>query len=205
MDETDPLRAARTMRRAMLGDAYVDSQTIDPDPDPDSVAAEFEDYITSMAWGVWTRAGALTPRDRSLLVMAMTAALAATSEAIAFGRAAGLDMETMLQVLNQSSGRSAASSDKFPDQILTERYAAGFSNSLMAKDVRLCLRAVEELSGPRSMGAVTASVWEDFDRSEPGADFTRISRSSRIRSHSARAARRAAAAAPRAAPPRARG
>jgi hypothetical protein len=23
------------------------------------------------------------------------------------------------------------------------------------------------------MGAVTASVWEDFDRSEPGADFTR--------------------------------
>ncbi len=102
------------------------------------------------------------------------AALAATSEAIAFGRAAGLDMGTMLQVLNQSSGRSAASSDKFPDQILTERYAAGFSNSLMARDVRLYLRAVEELSGPRSMGAVTASVWEDFDRSEPGADFTRI-------------------------------
>jgi alkylhydroperoxidase/carboxymuconolactone decarboxylase family protein YurZ len=78
----------------------------DPDPDPDSAAAEFQDYITSMAWGVWTRAGALTPRDRSLLVMAMTAApvaaaLAPTSEAIAFGR------------------------------------AAGFSNSLMAKDVRL--------------------------------------------------------------------
>jgi 3-hydroxyisobutyrate dehydrogenase len=102
------------------------------------------------------------------------AALAATSEAIALGRAAGLDVETMLQVLNQSSGRSAASSDKFPDQILTERDAAGFSNLLMAKDVRLYLRAVEEVSGPRSMGAVTASVWEDFDRSEPGADFTRI-------------------------------
>jgi len=24
------------------------------------------------------------------------------------------------------------------------------------------------------MGAVTASVWEDFDRSQPGADFTLI-------------------------------
>ena len=44
----------------------------------------------------------------------------------------------------------------------------------MAKDVRLYLSAVEEVSGPRSMDAVTASAWEDFDRSQPGADFTRI-------------------------------
>ena len=44
----------------------------------------------------------------------------------------------------------------------------------MAKDVRLYLRAVEEAGGPHSIGAVTAAVWEAFDRSEPGADFTRI-------------------------------
>jgi 4-carboxymuconolactone decarboxylase len=44
------------------------------------VAAEFQDYITSMAWGVWARGGALTPRDRSLLVMAMTAALGRMEE-----------------------------------------------------------------------------------------------------------------------------
>jgi 4-carboxymuconolactone decarboxylase len=70
MEESDDLRAARAMRRAMLGDAYVDRATADPDP----VAAEFQDHITAMAWGVWTRGGPLTPRDRSLLVMAMTAA-----------------------------------------------------------------------------------------------------------------------------------
>jgi 3-hydroxyisobutyrate dehydrogenase-like beta-hydroxyacid dehydrogenase len=101
-------------------------------------------------------------------------ALAATSEAVAFGVSVGLDMATVLDVVNQSSGRSAASTDKFPDHVLTERYAAGFSNSLMHKDVRLYLRAVEELGGPCSLGAATASVWEAFDRSEPGADFTRI-------------------------------
>jgi len=83
-------------------------------------------------------------------------------------------MATMLEVLNQSSGRSAASTDKFPDHVLTERYATGFSNSLMDKDVQLYLQAVEELGGPRAIGPVTASVWEAFDRSEPGADFTRI-------------------------------
>jgi 4-carboxymuconolactone decarboxylase len=76
MDETEELRAARAMRRAILGDAYVDRVTADPDP----VAAEFQDYLTSMAWGVWTRDGALSTRDRSLLVMAMTAALGRMEE-----------------------------------------------------------------------------------------------------------------------------
>ncbi len=101
-------------------------------------------------------------------------ALAATSEAVAFGVSVGLDMAAMLDVLNRSSGRSAASTDKFPEHVLTERYAAGFSNSLMHKDMRLYLEAAEELGSPRSIGTVTASVWEAFDRSEPGADFTRI-------------------------------
>ncbi|HEX4431180.1 MAG TPA: carboxymuconolactone decarboxylase family protein [Frankiaceae bacterium] len=79
MDESpqnETLIAARAMRRAMLGDAYVDSVTADPDP----VAAQFQDYVTSMAWGVWARGGPLSPRDRSLLVMAMTAALGRMDE-----------------------------------------------------------------------------------------------------------------------------
>jgi 4-carboxymuconolactone decarboxylase len=76
--ETDPLQAARAVRRAILGDAYVDGQATDVDPT--SAPAQFQDYITSMAWGVWARGGALTPRDRSLLVMAMTAALGRMEE-----------------------------------------------------------------------------------------------------------------------------
>ena len=101
-------------------------------------------------------------------------ALAATSEAIAFGASVGLDMETMLRVLNESSGRSAASTDKFPEHVLTQRHASGFSNTLMSKDVGLYLEAVDESGAPRSIGAVTASVWEGFVGTEPGADFTRI-------------------------------
>jgi 4-carboxymuconolactone decarboxylase len=76
MEETDPRLAARAMRRAVLGDEYVDGVTADPDP----VAAEFQDYLTATAWGVWARGGALTPRDRSLLVLAMTAALGRMEE-----------------------------------------------------------------------------------------------------------------------------
>jgi 3-hydroxyisobutyrate dehydrogenase-like beta-hydroxyacid dehydrogenase len=101
-------------------------------------------------------------------------ALAATSEAIAFGRSVGLDMGTMLEVLNGSSGRSSATSDKFPNHVLTGRYGSGFTNVLMSKDIALYRRAVEDVAGPSSIGTVTASVWERFAATEPGADFTRI-------------------------------
>ena len=60
----------------MLGDEYVDSQTDDPNP----TLREFQDHVTLQAWGVWTRGGALAPRDRSLLVLAMTAALGRMEE-----------------------------------------------------------------------------------------------------------------------------
>jgi 3-hydroxyisobutyrate dehydrogenase-like beta-hydroxyacid dehydrogenase len=100
--------------------------------------------------------------------------LAATSEAIAFGIAEGLDMGTMLDVLNAASGQSAATTDKFPTHVLTGRYAAGFSNTLMDKDVQLYVRAATARGMPTPIGAVTASLWERFAAADPGTDFTRI-------------------------------
>lgn len=101
-------------------------------------------------------------------------ALAATSEAIAFGLSVGLDMATMIEVIDGSSGQSAATSDKFPQHVLTGRYGAGFANSLMAKDLKLYLGAVQAQGVPSVLGRVTESVWERFASEEPGADFTRI-------------------------------
>lgn len=76
MAEDETFERAHAMRRAMLGDAYVDPQGADPNPN----MREFSDYLTSMAWGVWTRDGALSTRDRSLVVLAMTAALGRMDE-----------------------------------------------------------------------------------------------------------------------------
>jgi 4-carboxymuconolactone decarboxylase len=76
MSAPDPLTSARDIRRAVLGDDYVDSQTAEANP----ALQEFQDYITSTAWGVWARHGALSLRDRSLLVLAMTAALGRMEE-----------------------------------------------------------------------------------------------------------------------------
>ncbi len=100
--------------------------------------------------------------------------LMAASEAISFGTSLGIEMGTMLEVLNASSGQSAATLDKFPNHVLTERYASGFANNLMSKDVTRYLQAVEAAGAPSAVGALTASVWEKFAQDEPGTDFTRI-------------------------------
>jgi 4-carboxymuconolactone decarboxylase len=70
------LNEAYALRRMMLGDEYVDSQSAPDDP----ALADLQDQITMQAWGVWARGGALSPRDRSLLVCAMTAALGRMDE-----------------------------------------------------------------------------------------------------------------------------
>ncbi len=85
MPEDEKLQAAGALRRAVLGDAYVDAQQDDPNP----TMREFSDYLTGMAWGVWARGGALDTRDRSLLVLAMTAALGRMDEFALHARAAG--------------------------------------------------------------------------------------------------------------------
>lgn len=101
-------------------------------------------------------------------------ALAATSEAIAFGTSVGLDMATMLEVLNASSGQSSATSDKFVNHVLTGGFSSGFLNTLMAKDVRLYLDAAVGAGTPAVVAETTVDIWTRFAAEEPAADFTRI-------------------------------
>ena len=68
-----PTRKARGMetRRAVLGDAHVDRANAAMT----SFDADFQDFITEGAWGsVWSRPG-LTRRERSMITIALLAAL----------------------------------------------------------------------------------------------------------------------------------
>ncbi|MER5915130.1 carboxymuconolactone decarboxylase family protein [Streptomyces sp. NPDC001982] len=60
---------AAQRRREILGDEYVNATSGDDSPG----ARAMRDYVLDSAWSVWTRPG-LALRDRSLLVLAMTAA-----------------------------------------------------------------------------------------------------------------------------------
>jgi 3-hydroxyisobutyrate dehydrogenase len=74
-------------------------------------------------------------------------ALVATSEAIALGREAGLDAETMCDVFNVSSGANTSTRQKFPDHIIPGE-DIGFALGLMEKDMRLLSEFAEEYRTP---------------------------------------------------------
>jgi 3-hydroxyisobutyrate dehydrogenase len=99
-------------------------------------------------------------------------ALAATSEAVVFGSRHGLDLPQMIEVLNASSGKTTASSDKFPRSVIPGTYDFGFAGALMAKDVALYLEAVEADDSPRQVAERVAELWQRFTATHPDADFT---------------------------------
>jgi 3-hydroxyisobutyrate dehydrogenase len=101
-------------------------------------------------------------------------ALAATSEAVAFGVAHGLDMATMIDVLNVSTGRNSATTDKFPNRILTGTYDAGFSTAHMTKDVGLFVDGADEVKTAATVAAAVTDTWRACDVALPASDFTEI-------------------------------
>jgi 3-hydroxyisobutyrate dehydrogenase-like beta-hydroxyacid dehydrogenase len=87
-------------------------------------------------------------------------AIVATAEAIALGVKGGLDPATMIAVINASTGRNTASEDKFPRQVLTGSYAAGFTAGLLTKDLGLCAAAADALEVPMPVAAEVYARWQ---------------------------------------------
>ena len=89
-------------RRSVLGDAHVDKA----EANKTDFDADFQEYITSNAWGdVWSRPG-LTKRERSLVVIALMAALGHDEELAMHIRATkntGASKEDVKEVLLQTA------------------------------------------------------------------------------------------------------
>jgi 3-hydroxyisobutyrate dehydrogenase len=83
-------------------------------------------------------------------------------------------MGKMLDVLNVSTGRNTATSDKFPNRILTGIFDAGFSTQLMTKDVRLYAQSVQASGAHGPIGAAVHGLLEELVAALPDSDFTRI-------------------------------
>ncbi len=101
-------------------------------------------------------------------------AMAATSEAVAFGVGQGLEMKTMLDVLNVSTGQNTATKDKFPNRVLSESYDAGFLTRLFFKDISLYREAVKAAGAADPVSPAVAALWQKLNESEADSDFTRI-------------------------------
>jgi len=104
-------------------------------------------------------------------------ALAATSEGMAMGVKAGLDPQVMLDVINASSGRNSATTDKFPRAVLPRTFDFGFATQLSMKDIRLCLEEAEGMGVPMIVGSTARTMLGITQASfGPDADFTMIAR-----------------------------
>ncbi len=101
-------------------------------------------------------------------------AMTATSEAVLYGLSQGIDMKTILDVVNVSTGMNTASLDKFPKRILTETFDAGFKTKLLAKDVKLFLDNATAAKSPTKMATVLSSIWQGITKENPEGDFTLI-------------------------------
>ena len=101
-------------------------------------------------------------------------AFAASCEAVLYGMSQGVEMKTILDAVNVSSGRNTATMDKFPNRILTETFDCGFATKLQSKDVNLFLANAKAAGTPLTVAAVVAAVWNGCDAALPGSDISRI-------------------------------
>ncbi len=101
-------------------------------------------------------------------------ATAATAEALLFGLTQGLELKTMLDVVNVSTGRSHASADKYVNRVLTGTFDSGFATSLMAKDVRLFVEAAAAAGSPNDLGTTVRALWDAMEADAPDGDHTEV-------------------------------
>ena len=101
-------------------------------------------------------------------------AMVANSEALAYGAAGGLDMKTMLDVINVSSGQNFMSSTWFPRCLLSGVYQCWSTAGIIHKDLSLFVKsAAAERSSHRAARA-TLDVFEAFAAEDPEVDQMHI-------------------------------
>ena len=101
-------------------------------------------------------------------------ALLTTSEALAYGETGGLDMKTMLDILNVSSGRSYTTEHIFPNFVLTETYDSGGPASIIRKDIGLFVQESITDGCRHGLAKTTLDLLEAFDDENPDSDQTEI-------------------------------
>jgi len=91
------------------------------------------------------------------------AGLMAAAEATIAAQKFGLDPQTVVNILNASTGMNNSTQNKFGQFILSRKFNAGFSLGLMAKDLRIALEVIESTGTP---GWIARPVVEASNKAE---------------------------------------
>lgn len=96
--------------------------------------------------------------------------MVANSEALAYGAASGLDMKTMLDIINVSSGQNFMSSTWFPRCLLSEEYESWSAAEIINKDVALFVKSAAAEGRSRDVAQATSDVLAAFSAEDPKRD-----------------------------------
>lgn len=88
--------------------------------------------------------------------------IAAAAEIICAAALAGIAPHVMVDVINNSTGRSQASEVKFPKHILTGDFESGFAMDLMLKDLRIARQIFESNSVEAPVVLTAQTLAEDL-------------------------------------------
>jgi 3-hydroxyisobutyrate dehydrogenase len=95
---------------------------------------------------------------KSLNNVIAAATTCVTAEALVAGARFGLDPATMLDVINNSTGRSFVS-EIFASEVITGRYGTGFAVGLLAKDVRIAASVAAAAGADAPAITLTVERW----------------------------------------------
>ncbi|MBN9583486.1 MAG: NAD(P)-dependent oxidoreductase [Afipia sp.] len=105
------------------------------------------------------------------------AGLIAACEALLVGRRFGLEPDTIIDVLNASTGKNNSTDVKMKQFVISETFASGFSLALMAKDLRIAADLTQQMGLAPSQAEAVAVLWEQARGTlGPAADHTDIYR-----------------------------
>ncbi len=85
--------------------------------------------------------------------------LVAAAEVLAIGANFGLEPQTMLDVLNASTGGNHATRAKMARFVLSRAFDSGFSLQLMVKDLRTALELAQDTATPVPVSALCLQEW----------------------------------------------
>lgn len=89
------------------------------------------------------------------------AGLAAAAEAVAIAERFGIDPNTLVDVLNASTGRNNSTENKLKQFIISGKFNSGFSMALMAKDIRTADELAHQLDVPAPLADEVAAQWDE--------------------------------------------
>jgi 3-hydroxyisobutyrate dehydrogenase len=103
------------------------------------------------------------------------AGLLAACEALKVGVDFGIEPDTIIAVLNASTGKNNSTENKMMQFIVSNLYNSGFSLGLMRKDINIATDLARKMGSKTLLGEVLLKSWRDAEEKLGGtADHTEI-------------------------------